>query len=158
MAEGPSPVSDWAGRLTLIGAEVTYLGLAAYLTWLTWTAKQGTVPGVSGAVAGVAGALAAVFGVGYAALLGVTPAQTEAFAAVAGRGTVRTFFAWLDHVLTLNNLLGAGVFSYMAAGAALGTTYVLNPSESPGIVQTIAVAFGGYVIAYLGLVYKNYRG
>jgi len=26
------------------------------------------------------------------------------------------------------------------------------------LLVTLAVAFGGYVVAYIGLIYKNYRG
>ena len=145
----PSAASDWAGRLTLAGAELAYLGVTVYLMWITWHASSGQPPHVSDGVVGVAGALAAAFGIGYASLLGVTPQQTR------GEGTTPS---WFDRTFTLNNLLGAGVFAYMIVGAALGITYIGNQSESPGVVKTIAVAFGGYVIAYIGQVYKNYRG
>jgi hypothetical protein len=155
MGATPSPISDWAGRLTLLGAEIAYIGVVAYLVWVTWDASTGTPPSISEGIVGVAGALATAFGIGYAAVLGVT-ANGVTFAAPSGAGRLRTFLAWLNHVVTLNNLLGAGVFAYMAAGAALGVTYLWNQSESPGIVKTIAVAFGGYVIAYLGIVYRNY--
>ena len=150
-----SPISDWAGRLTVVGAEVAYIGVASYLVWVTWDASSGTTPSVSDGVAGVAGALATAFGIGYAALLGIS-GDGAAFAPPEGVQGFRKFLAWLNHVLTLDNLLGAGVFAYMAVGAALGATYLWNQSESPGIVKTIAVAFGGYVIAYLGTVYRNY--
>ena len=156
MANNPSPVSDWAGRLTLVGAELAYLAVAGYLVWVTWDAKAGTVPGVSGAIAGTAAALATTFGLGYASILGVPASGGDTFAAPANAGPLRKMLAWLDHVLTLNNLLGAGVFAYMAAGAGLGATYIFNQTESPGVVKAIAVAFGGYVIAYIGLVYKNW--
>lgn len=157
MADTPSPISDWAGRLTLLGSEATYLGVVGYLIWITWDAASGVVPQVSGAVSGVAGALATGFGIGYASVLGVSAATTPRFTPPTNAGLIRKLLAWLNHVLTLNNLLGVGVFAYMVAGAALGLTFIFNESESPGIVKTIAVAFGGYVIAYIGLIYKNYR-
>jgi hypothetical protein len=154
----PSPISDWAGRVTLLGAELVYLGLTSYLVWITWDASPGTPPSVTGAVAGVVGALAAAFGIGYASLLGVGATGQVRFAPPASGSKVRALLAWLNHVLTPNNLLGAGVFAYMAAGAALGLTYLFNEAESPGIVKTISVAFGGYVVGYLGLLYRDYHG
>ena len=138
----------------MAGAELTYLGVVAYLAWITWNARAGTTPPVSAGIVGVAGALAAVFAIGYASLLGV-PGPAPA-ARATGQGPVRSVLAWLNSVLTQNNLLGVGVFAYMAAGAALGITYIAHQSESPGIVKTIAVAFGGYVVAYIGRVYKDY--
>src|SRR5262245_62980699 len=90
-----------------------------------------------------------------ASLLGVAQQGTP-YAAPARVTGLRALWHWLiNKVLTQNNLLGAGVLSYMAAGAALGVTYLANQNESPGIVKTIAVAFGGYVIAYIGTAYKN---
>jgi len=153
---GKSFFADWAGRLSLVGAELLYLGLALYLSWITWDSASGAVPGVSGGIAGTTAALATAFGVGYASLLGVAQQGTP-YAAPARVTGLRALWHWLiNKVLTQNNLLGAGVFSYMAAGAALGVTYLANQNESPGIVKTIAVAFGGYVIAYIGTAYKNW--
>lgn len=65
---------------------------------------------------------------------------------------------WLGGQFSLRNLLSLGVLLYMLAGAALGLTYLWNVKESPGVVKTISVAFGGYVIAYIGKAYKDYSG
>jgi len=35
----PGPITDWAGRLTLMGAEAAYVGLAVYLSWITFAAS-----------------------------------------------------------------------------------------------------------------------
>jgi hypothetical protein len=53
-------------------------------------------------------------------------------------------------------VLGAGVILYMVAGVLLGGTYVVREVESPGVVKAIAVAFGGYVIAYVGKAYSDW--
>jgi hypothetical protein len=150
------PVSDWAGRLTLAGAELAYVALVIYLVRKTWHSPQGKVPSVSDAVDGTTAALATAFAIGYASVLGVPPAGEERpdFDAT---GPVR-LLRWLQSQFNLSNLLALGVFMYMAAGATLGLTYLANTKESPGIVKTIAVAFGGYVIAYIGKAYKDYRG
>jgi hypothetical protein len=150
----PSTVADWAGRLTLFGAELGYLGLVSYLIFISWDSKSGVVPGVSDGIIGVVGALATAFGLGYASVLGVQPPSKEP-PQLQG-GVVRRLFQWLDAVLTVSNLLGAGILFYMLAGTALGVTYLANQNESPGVVRTIAVAFGGYVIAYIGKAYQNY--
>jgi hypothetical protein len=150
----PSTVGDWAGRLTLLGAELAYLGLVSYLIFISWDSKSGVVPGVSDGIIGLVGALATAFGLGYASVLGVQP-PTKDPPQLQG-GAVRRFFQWLDAVLTVNNLLGAGILFYMASGTALGVTYLANQNESPGVVKTIAVAFGGYVVAYIGKAYQNY--
>jgi hypothetical protein len=154
---GPTrPVSDWAGRLTLFGAELAYIALVAYLVRTTWHSPQGKVPDVSDAVAGTTAALATAFAIGYASVLGVPPAG-EQIQGLNATAPVR-FLRWLYSHFNLRNLLGLGVFMYMAAGAALGLTYLANIKEAPGIVKTISVAFGGYVIAYIGKAYKDYRG
>jgi hypothetical protein len=152
IATGKSFFSDWAGRLTLLGAELLYLGLVIYLAKITWESAANTVPSVSAGIAGTTAALATAFGVGYASLLGVPPSG-QLWRAPEVEWW-RKVWHWVTAVLlTQNNLLGAGVFLYMGAGATLGVTYLWNQSESPGIVKTIAVAFGGYVIAYIGTAY-----
>ena len=151
-----TPVSDWAGRLTLAGAELAYIALVVYLVRETWHSPPGKVPSVSDAVAATTAALATAFAIGYASVLGVPPAD-ETTRGLDATKPVR-FLHWLYSQFSLRNLLGLGVFMYMAAGAALGLTYLANTKESPGVVKTIAVAFGGYVIAYIGKAYKDYRG
>jgi len=150
------PVSDWAGRLTLLGAELAYIALVAYLVRTTWHSPQGKVPDVSDAVAGTTAALATAFAIGYASVLGVPPAG-EQIHGLNATAPVR-FLRWLYSQFNLRNLLGLGVFMYMAAGTALGLTYLANIKEAPGVVKTISVAFGGYVIAYIGKAYRDYRG
>jgi hypothetical protein len=58
-------------------------------------------------------------------------------------------------LLNTELILFAGVFVYMAVGAACGLTYLANVGETPGLLRTVAVAFGGYVIAYIGAAYKQ---
>lgn len=152
----PRPVSDWAGRLTVLGAELAYLALVTYLVRTTWHSPDGKVPDVSDVVAGTTAALATAFAIGYASVLGVPPAD-ERRAGLDGTKPVR-FLRWLWSQFNLRNLLAFGVFMYMAAGAALGLAYLANPKETPNVVKTIAVAFGGYAIAYIGKAYKDYRG
>lgn len=153
------PLGDWTGRLTLLGAELVYFGLAVYLTWITFTAQGTTTPAVSGAVSGATGALAAAFGVGYAAVLGVEASDGSATREYQGFAQrIAPALNWLGAVLSLKSLLGFGVVLYMVSGGLLGITYLAHSDQSPAVVHTIAIAFGGYVISYIGLVYKQYAG
>jgi hypothetical protein len=154
----PGPITDWAGRLTLMGAEVAYVGLAVYLAWITFGADANHAPSVSATVSGATGALAAAFGVGYATVVDAQAAQSKS---LVDRGVAQSRLgatvAAIGRALSLRNLLGAGVLLYMLASMLLGVAYVTNSGESPAVVRTIAVAFGGYVISFVGLAYKGYR-
>jgi hypothetical protein len=152
------PLGDWAGRLTVFGAELAYVGLAAYLAWITFAAQAGQTPGVSGTVAGATGALAAAFGVGYATVLGVeaSDAATRSFATGEAPSKIQRALRRINGAFSLNSLLGLGVLLYMTSGALLGIAYVTKSGQSPAVVRTIAIAFGGYVISFIGMAYKQY--
>lgn len=155
-ANSPKPVSDWAAKLTLAGAEAAYLGLMVYLVVRTLHSPHLKVANVSDAVAATTGTLAAAFAVGYATVLGVPP-KDPTQERLDASGSVK-LLRWLGAQFSLRNLLALGVFLYMAAGAALGATYLTHTVEAPGVVKTVAVAFGGYVAAYIGKAYKDYSG
>jgi hypothetical protein len=154
----PGPLTDWAGRLTLMGAEAAYVGLAVYLAWITFDAQTGQAPAVPGAITGATAALATAFGVGYATVIDTQAAHAEK-ALVSGpeHGTFGRLAEAIGNALSIRRLLGAGVILYMLASMLLGVAYVTNSSETPAVVRTIAVAFGGYVISFVGLAYKGYR-
>ena len=143
------------GVLLIAGAELTYLGLAIYLVITTKQSQHLKTPNVSGVVVGMTGALAGAFGAGFAALLGVPAATTTR--EVEGRG-VANVWRWVVSALTANNVIAIGVLTYLCVGAALGLTYLIWEVESPGIVKTIAIAFGGYVIAYVGKAVSEWAG
>jgi hypothetical protein len=155
-ADGAKPVSDWVAKLTLAGAEAAYLALVVYLVVRTLHSPHLSVAKVSDAVAATTGTLAAAFAVGYATVLGVPP-KDQAQERLDATRPVR-LLRWLGAQFSLRNLLALGVFLYMAAGAALGLTYLTHTVESPGVVKTVSVAFGGYVAAYIGKAYKDYTG
>ena len=155
-ASAQRPVSDWAAKLTLAGAEAAYIALVIFLVVRTLHSPHLRAAHVSASVAATTGTLAAAFAVGYATVLGVPPAPE------GGDGLNATkpvkLFRWLGAQFSLRNLLALGVFLYMAAGAALGLTYLTHTVEAPSVVKTISVAFGGYVVAYIGKAYKDYTG
>jgi hypothetical protein len=153
----PGPITDWAGRLTLMGAEAAYVGLAVYLAWITFEAQSHQAPSVSATVSGATGALAAAFGVGYATVVDAQAADGRRVAGLIGESRLGSLAGAIGNALSIRRLLGVGVLLYLLASMLLGVAYVTNSSESPAVVRTIAVAFGGYVISFVGLAYKGYR-
>ena len=133
--------------VTLLGSDIAFAGLFAYLIYVTWDATPGNPPAVTGPVVGAAAALAVVLAAAFAGELG----------SAAGGGLGINPFkpgTWKS-LTTTTSILFAGIFLYMAVGAACGLTYLANADETPSILKTVAVAFGGYVIAYLGAAYKQ---
>ncbi|HWB21772.1 MAG TPA: hypothetical protein VG652_02670 [Gaiellaceae bacterium] len=155
----PGPLTDWAGRLTLMGAEAAYVGLAVYLAWITFDAQAGQAPVVPGAIAGATAALATAFGVGYATVIDKQAEQAgmSTFAASPAPSALGRLLEKIGNALSIKRLLGVGVIVYMLASMLLGVAYVTNSAEAPAVVRTISVAFGGYVISFIGLAYKGYR-
>jgi hypothetical protein len=129
---------------TLFASEIAFAGLFAYLMYETWNAHSGAPPEISKPVVGAAGALAVALAAGYAGALGLNP-----------QPGVRAFSWFSQKNFKASGLLFLGVFTYMTVGAACGLTYLANVDETPGIIKTVAVAFGGYVIAYIGAAYKQ---
>jgi hypothetical protein len=130
--------------VTLFASEIAFAGLFAYVIYETWEAKSGKPPDISNPVEGAAAALAVALAAGYAGALGVQPQP--------GTRAIAWFSKWPS--LT-DVLLFLGVFLYMFVGAACGLTYLANVEEAPGLLKTVAIAFGGYVIAYIGAAYRQ---
>lgn len=131
--------------VTLIATEVAFAGVFAYVMYETWGAPDKQPPTISGPVEGVAGALAVALAAGFAGVLGTHPS--------AGTNGLKWFTK--ANVLSTEFILFIGVFLYMTVGAACGLTYLANTDESPGLLRTVSVAFGGYVIAYIGSAYRQ---
>ena len=123
--------------ITLVVAELVFFALIVKFAWETRDAKADTPPDLPGVQVSGAGALAVAFGAGYAAFLGV-PAQTARF-------RIR-----LKDLLKEKTFAVVGVLLYMLAGFLVCFTYGLHENETPAILRTFAVAFGGYVIAFVG--------
>jgi hypothetical protein len=145
----PDPTREKLAALvravTLAGAEVAFAGLFAYIIYLTWDASAQQPPSISGPIQGAAAALAVALAAGYAAALGMQPASGSTAFAWIREGGLKTSDFWLF----------LGVLLYMAVGAACGLTYLANVDETPSLLKTVSIAFGGYVIAYLGTAYKQ---
>ena len=140
------------GLALVIGAEFTYVALVIYLVVATIQSEHLKQPTINGAVVGATGALAGIFGTAFAALLGVDVGPKNL------QGQPDNLWTKFRSMFTLPNFLALGVIIYMVAGALLGGTYLRWEVESPGVVKAIAVAFGGYAIAYVGKAYSDWNG
>jgi hypothetical protein len=135
--DGTSDLRTLVRVITLVVAELVFVALIGKFVYETWDATGNTPPDLSGVQASAAGALAVAFGAGYAAFLGV-PAETAQF-------RIRLKGLFKEKAFAV-----LGVIVYMLAGFATCITYGLNEDETPAVLRTIAVAFGGYVIAFVG--------
>ena len=136
--------------LTLVASEIAFAGLFAYVIYETWNATSAP-PDISGPVQATAAALAVALAAGFSSVLGISPQSgvqaLRLFTKSAERKAKNEFNTEL--------VLFLGVFVYMAVGAACGLTYLANVDQTPTLLRTVAVAFGGYVIAYIGTAYKQ---
>ena len=144
------PFQTAVRNLTLLAALLAYVGLALYVVNQTWDATTGTKVVVPGVQSSALGGLAVALGAGYAVLLGLPPkpggTQLKGF---------KKFWEWLTAGGTSAVLLGIGALVYLVVGVTIGVTYAFNEAETPAVLRTIAVGFGGYVIAYLGSAYQK---
>jgi len=134
-------VAAFVRAATLVVIEAAFVAMMASFVWQTWTAKAGEVPDLPSVQSSALAALAVVLGSGYALMLGLPAPENET--------------ANITTAIKEQPFLFAGVVIYMLAGFAACLTYGVNEDETPGVIKTIAVAFGGYVIAYVGGAYRQ---
>ena len=135
---------------TLIAAELAFVALFVNFVVETWRAADGDPPTFSDVQVNAGGALAVVIGAGYATVLGVEPHAENSVAMLS-----RDWFGKVRQLLQERLLLLLGVGLYMLIGIAVAVTYAVNEAETPGVLRTFAVAWGGYVIAYLGAAFRR---
>jgi hypothetical protein len=174
-SDTPSPegvVARIAGVSVLKGvllyaAIFTFVGFYAYFIVKISTASGGTPPTFDATMVSAAAALAGVLGSAFAVVIGVptdpssTNEQLRTAMAEAETGRRSKIVVALRKVLSLEPShvdkpswpLSVGIWAYATVGAAVAVTYFLNQEETPGTIRTLAVAFGGYVIALVTMAY-----
>jgi hypothetical protein len=144
-------VAGLVRSVTLIAVEAAFLALVFSFVWRTFAAKSGSPPNLADVQVSAAGALAVALGAGYAVTLGVPPSD-------AGFPEKdKELPDLIKEVFTERLWLSVGVFAYMIAGFAACVAYGMNEAETPSVLRTIAVGFGGYVIAYIGMAYRQLK-
>lgn len=178
-APSPTPVPapaltpQIAGLSTLKGivlymAIFAFAGLHVYFIVKIARADPGKPPALDAAMVSAAAALAGVLGSAFAVFVGV-PTKAHSTNAELGRAMEvqaqatpsRKRLTGLRRALSLEAPdtnspswpLTFGIWVYAVVGAAVACAFILNQSETPEQIRTLAIAFAGYVIA---LVYAAY--
>jgi len=174
---GPLPRDSAAPRiaglsalkgLVLYGAILTFAGL--YLDFIVQitTARPGITAKLDATLVSAAAALAGVLGSAFALEIGVSTPDSSAnhnLDHALDQASTRTQRAatriWQALSLEPKSTSSAswpktfGIWIYALVASAVAITYVLNQNETPGTIKTLAVAFGGYVIALVTAAYKS---
>jgi hypothetical protein len=150
--------------LVLYGATLTFAGFYSYFMFRIFDAS-GNKPTLDTAMVGAAAALAGVLGSAFALAFG-TPSQgtnQELFdhLAKAKDGRAHKSAALLRRILSFEAKdtssaswpLTFGIWMYAAIATAVGITYFVQPAETPDMIRALAIAFSGYVIAFVTAAY-----
>ena len=159
--------------LILYGAILAFAGLYIYFIVRISGAKAGTPPALDAALVSAAAVLAGILGSAFALEIGVPPDGSSTNRRLnetlrnlkAANSTSRTqrASASIQTILSIDPPSTespswpktVGTWTYAAIASAVTITYVLNQPETPGTIKTLAIAFGGYVVAFLRGVYKG---
>ena len=144
-------ISLFVRLLTLAAAELAFVGLTAIFVIETWAANGGKAPDLSAVQGSALAGLAVLLGGGFGVVLG---AQGEGGAKALAPADESVAQA-VKKAVGERTLLFAGVIIYMFAGFVICVTYALNEAETPSILKTIAVAFAGYVVAFVSTAYQQ---
>ena len=150
----------------IYAATLTFAGFYIYFVVEIFRAN-GTPPSFDPAMVSASAALAGVLGSAFALVIGlptdrssINPGIQEAIDN-AGRQREK-IVPWLRKILSYEPRnaqssswpMTFGIWAYALIATAVAVTYVLNQSETPDTIKTLAVAFAGYVIALLNSVYQ----
>lgn len=148
--------------LLLYGAIAGFVVLFADIVAQIWSAN-GTKPTIDPIEMGAAAALAGVLGAAFAVYIGVpsSPDTTNEALRADLKSNPGSWATRLRRVLSLESggensaswPLTAGIWVYAIVATAVAVTYVANPAETPDEVRSLALAFGGYVIAMIYAAY-----
>jgi len=151
--------------LVLYGATLTFTGFYAYFIYRIADASHLKPPHLDAAIVSAAAALAGVLGSAFALVVGVPSDTTNEGLAddlktvrVTGKNKRR---AWVRKALSLEPggvdqaswPLTFGIWMYAAVAAAVAVTYLVNQGETPEAIKALAIAFAGYVIAFMTAAY-----
>jgi len=145
-------ISLFVRLLTLAAAELAFVGLTVVFVIETWAANGGKAPDISAVQGSALAGLAVLLGGGFGVVLG---AQGKGGAKALAPEDDVTVAQAVKKAAGERTLLFAGVIIYMFAGFVICATYALNEAETPSILKTIAVAFAGYVVAFVSTAYQQ---
>jgi hypothetical protein len=166
------------GVAAQIGGLCVLKGTIIYATTLTFAGfyiyfmleifqANGKPPTFDPAMVSASAALAGVLGSAFALVIGlptdkssVNPGIQEAIDNAAK--PMEKIVPWLRKILSYEPRnaqssswpMTFGIWAYAVVASAVAVTYFLNQNETPDTIETLAVAFAGYVIALLNSVYQ----
>jgi uncharacterized membrane protein YbhN (UPF0104 family) len=136
-------ISLFIRLLTLTAAEIVFVALVFDFVTQTWQAKVGVPPVLPSVQVNALAGLAVLLGGGYGVVLGKPGGDADGL------------LTSLWNIRGERALLFAGVIVYMLAGFAICFTYGVREAETPSVLKTIAIAFVGYVVAYISTAYQQ---
>lgn len=145
-------ISLFVRLLTLAAAELAFVGLTAIFVIETWAAKAGETPDLSAVQGSALAGLAVLLGGGFGVVLG---AQGKGGAKALAPAPNESVAQAVKKAVGERTVLFAGVIIYMFAGFLICVTYALNEAQTPSILKTIAIAFAGYVVAFVSTAYQQ---
>jgi hypothetical protein len=154
--------------LILYGASLTFAGFYAYFMEEIVSAKSGSPPGLSGVLIGAAAALAGVLGSGFALAIGVPTGADQVNKALAAE-VRKNPSGFHKAVVGLRKLfsfepaddnrasmpLTFGIWTYAIVASAVAIVYFVHSAETPDAIRALAIAFAGYIVAFLHTAYGN---
>jgi hypothetical protein len=152
--------------LVLYGATLTFAGLYAYFMEQIVVAPSGEPPHPGAALVSVAAALAGILGSAFALAVGVPTRATNAgltrqleeMEKSGGKNKIR---ARARQFLSLEPggrksaswPQTIGIWVYALVAFAVAVVYLVNQGETPPTIKALAVAFAGYVVAFMTAAY-----
>jgi hypothetical protein len=149
--------------LVLYGATLTFAGFYGYFIAEIVTAADGEPPTFNGAMVAAAAALAGILGSAFALVVGVrTDVTNEGLErALEDPALKKEKKTRLRRLLSLEPggpdkaswPLTFGIWLYALVASAVAIVYLVNQAETPEAIKALAVAFAGYVIAFMTAAY-----
>lgn len=161
--------------LVLYAATLTFAGLYAYFMAKIATADHAVKPEFSTVMISAAAALAGVLGSAFALYIGV-PTSPDSVNSDLGKqlekvkeDNLRFHQRWQAYVRRVLSIdpprpesaswpITFGIWAYALVAGAVSVTYVVNQSETPDAIKALALAFSGYVVAFMTSAFGVGRG
>jgi hypothetical protein len=147
--------------LVLYGATLTFAGFYAYFIVKITGADANSPPQLNSAMVSAAAALSGVLGSAFALVIGVPTEVTNEDLQKAIAENPKKKQTRLRTLLSLEPggpdrsswPLTFGVWAYAVVASAVAIVYLLNQGETPSMIKALAIAFAGYVIAFVTAAY-----
>jgi hypothetical protein len=132
--------------LILWGAVLLFLGLWIWFFWDIWTNDATPVP-LNQKALYVASTIGGILGTFFAVAMGVERKDPEKNASRLAPGPTLLGTPGSAQNGITDNLATAAVWAYALVGVGAIVTVFIRSAQSPGAVETLASAFGGFLLA-----------